>query len=571
MNARLSSSVLCCAIAVLVSCARQPQPQPTTVTSAAWLPTAVPIEAPPTSVRELARGAMLFGGLGDYRMPVTVSVEAEPYFEQGLRLTYAFNHDEAARSYARATEIDPSCAMCFWGAALVLGPNYNVPMLKDRAKPAWEALERARALAQNTTPVEQALISALTRRYRGPEPLDPVARQPFDIGYADAMRDVARRFPSDVDVQVLFAESMMDLDPWKLWSADGTPAPGTKEIVQTLERALSRNPMHPGANHYYIHAVEASSSPEKALPSAERLGALMPAAGHLVHMPAHIFQRVGRYADASGANERAIAADRAYLAQTNPPGYYPMYLAHNWGFLSLSSSMEGRRAQSLEAAREASKAMPPDMIAMMPGMDFFVSEPLLAMVRFGRWDELLAEPRPDRKYIVATGFWLHGHGMALASKGRLADAKRELAELVALRGETPAELRAGNNTAKDVLGLGAKILEARIATLEKSPTSASVWAEAVMLGDHLSYSEPDDWFYPVRHYQGAALLDAGNPVLAEAVYREDLRRHPNNGWALFGVWRALVAQKRSLEVPAARAAFEKAWSRADFTLTSTAL
>lgn len=571
-------SLSCFCFLAIVGCGGA-EPPPPALSSAESVQRAQPVEpvrlvqpAPP-SITDLAKGALLLEGLGDYRRPVTVAASgAQAYFDQGLRLAYAFNHDEAARSFARAAELDPSCAMCFWGASLVLGPNYNVPMLPDRARAAWDALQRARALAPSTTPIEHALIDALSHRYKGPEPLDPVAMSPFNVAYADTMQVVAGRFPDDADVQVLAAEARMDVNPWKLWSLDGKPAPGTEQIVATLERVLAREPLHPGANHYYIHAVEASPHPEKALPSAERLGSLMPGAGHIVHMPAHIFQRVGRYADASDANERAARVDVAYIERARPTGYYPMYLGHNYGFLSFSSSMEGRRFTSLWAAREATKAMPPGMIDMMPGMDFFVAEPLLAMVRFGAWDELLNEPRPDPKYPVLSGFWLHGHGMALAAKGKLADARHDLEELVALAARTPADLQASQNKATDVLALAAKVLEARIATLEKKPSSLALWADAVERADRLSYAEPDDWFYPVRHYQAAALLAARKPAAAEAVYREDLRRHPNNGWALFGVWKSLAAQKKpATDVAAAKDAFDAAWTRADFKLTTTAL
>jgi tetratricopeptide (TPR) repeat protein len=287
-------------------------------------------------------------------------------------------------------------------------------------------------------------------------------------------------------------------------------------------------------------------------------------------MPAHIYQRVGRYADASAANERAARVDLAYMAKVRPPGYYPMYLGHNYGFLAFSSSMEGRSAVSLAAARNSAKAIPPGMIDMMPGMDFFVAAPLLAMVRFGRWDDLLAEPRPDAKYVVLSGFWLHAHGMALVAKGRIADAKSELAELQALAEKAPPELTAGNNAAKDVFAVGAKVLEARIATATNRPESLALWEQAVALGDALAYSEPDDWFYPVRHFQGAALLHAGKAKAAEEVYREDLRRHPSNGWALFGLWQSLAAQKRNPDALAAKADFDRAWQKADITLTTTA-
>jgi tetratricopeptide (TPR) repeat protein len=289
----------------------------------------------------------------------------------------------------------------------------------------------------------------------------------------------------------------------------------------------------------------------------------------MVHMPAHIFQRVGRYADASESNRRAIEADKRYLALTKPPGYYPMYIGHNWGFLAFSASMEGRAEETLAAAREAAKALPPEMIAMMPGMDYFSAEPLLAMVRFARWDELLAEPRPAPKWTVMTALWLHAHGMALAAKGRVAEAARDHAELVALRRRMPAELMAGNAPARDVAAVGAKILEARIAEARRSPRALGLWAEAVALEDQLAYNEPAEWFYPARHFQGAALLAAGRAREAEAVYREDLRRNPNNGWALSGLAAALRAQDK--DATAVERAFRQAWSRADVTLTSSIL
>ncbi|GMU08624.1 tetratricopeptide repeat protein [Corallococcus caeni] len=524
-----------------------------------------------SSMTALAQGAVLFDDLGNFQRKVTTrSPEAQAFFDQGMRLTYAFNHDEAARSFARAAQLDPSCAMCFWGTALVLGPNYNVPMLPDRAATAWSALQRAQALAPSASPVEQALIGALSRRYGGPEPRTPDEMKPFSQAYANAMRDVAKRFPDDLDVQVLFAESLMNLNPWKLWTLEGKPEPGTEEIVSRLEAVLARAPNHPGANHYYIHAVEASEHPERALPSAERLPGLMPNAGHVVHMPAHIYQRVGRYADASESNRRAIQADNAYLRQVDPIGYYPMYLAHNWGFLSFSASMEGRREESIRAARESSGVLPPEMLTQMPGMDFFASEPLLAMVRFGRFDALLAEPRPDSKYPVLTGMWLHAHGLALAAKGDFKQARAEHEELVKLAASVPDTLTAGNNSAKDVLDVAARVLDASIAERQGRADALSRWDDAVRAADELAYSEPSDWFYPVRHYQGAALLDAKQYKAAEAVYREDLRRNPGNGWALFGLMQSLKGQGRTAEASAARQRFETAWANADIALTRTA-
>ncbi|NBD08918.1 tetratricopeptide repeat protein [Corallococcus silvisoli] len=525
----------------------------------------------PSRVASLAEGASLFDDLGNFQWTVTTkSQDAQAFFDQGMRLTYAFNHDEAARSFARAAQLDPSCAMCFWGVALVQGPNYNMPMLPDRAATAWEALQRAKALASEGTPTEQALIGALSRRYGGPEPRTPEEMKPFSQAYAKAMRDVAQRFPDDQDVQVLFVESLMDLNPWKLWSLQARPEPGTEEIVSRLEAVLARVPDHPGANHYYIHVMEASDHPERALPSARRLPDLMPGAGHLVHMPAHIYQRLGKYEEASESNRRAIQADEAYLRRVNPTGYYPMYLAHNWGFLSYSASMEGRSEESIRAAREAAGVMKPEMVDAMPGMDFFAAEPLLAMVRFGRYDALLAEPKPDPKYPVLMGLWLHAHGLALAARGHIKEARAEHAKLVALAADVPDTLTAGNNSAKDVLDVAARVLDASIAERQGKSDALTLWEDAVRASDQLAYSEPSDWFYPVRHFQGAALLDAKQWKAAESVYREDLRRNPGNGWALFGLTRALEGQGRTADAASARERFDEAWANADFKLTRTA-
>jgi len=526
---------------------------------------------PAWTLASLAEGAVLFGDLGEHRRPVTTSSkEAQAFFDQGLALAYGFNHDEAARSFAKAATLDPKCAMCFWGAAYTLGPNYNVPMLPERAEAAWEAMQRAQEAAKSATPVEAALVAALAKRYKGPEYLDPVAMAPFNVAYADAMREVAKQFPADDDVQTLFAEALMNTNPWKLWTPDGKAAPGTDEIVKTLETVLARAPKHPGANHFYIHAVEASKHPERAVPSADRLPGLVPGAGHLVHMPAHIYQRVGRYGDAAEANRRAVVVDERYLAKVKPPGYYPMYVGHNHGFLAYAASMLGRSAESLAASRKSATAIPKDVVCGMPGMDFFWSEPLLVMVRFGKWDEVLAEPKPDAKYQTLVALWHHARGMALAATGKPAEAKAEAAAIREIAKAVPAELLAGLNSSRDVLDLAALVVEARVAEVENAPDAIAKWEQAVALEDRLQYAEPADWFYPVRHYLGAALLDLGKANEAEAVYRADLERNPANGWALFGVWKSLAARKQTGKAKTAEKAFRAAWKDADFELTRTA-
>ncbi|MFO7561185.1 MAG: hypothetical protein R6X02_00975 [Enhygromyxa sp.] len=526
---------------------------------------------PSWSLERLAEGAILLPDLGEWRREVTTgSAEAQAFFDQGLALTYGFNHDEAARSYAKAGSLDPNCAMCWWGAAYTMGPNYNMPMLPERAEAAWDALQRARQAAAGATPVEQALIEALATRYAGPEYLEPEAMQVYNEAFAAAMREVAEQFPDDLDVQVLFAEALMNVNPWKLWTPEGQPTPGTEEIVAALESVLERAPEHPGANHYYIHAVEASRQPERAEAAADRLAGLVPGAGHIVHMPAHIYQRVGRYADASEANRRAAEVDEQYLARVDPPGYYPFYIAHNYGFLAYSASMEGRSAVALEASRKSAAMSPRDVVCTMPGMDFFLSEPLLVMVRFGRWDELLAEPQPDPKYPVLSALWHHAHGMALAATGKLDEARADLAAIEQIRQTIPEELLAGLNAGRAVLELAAKVLEARIAEAEKAPNTIALWEAAVKLEDQLAYNEPADWFYPTRHYLGAALLDAGKAKEAIAVYEADLVDNPRNGWALFGLWQAQLAANQNAKAGQTKALFDQAWARADFELTRTA-
>jgi tetratricopeptide (TPR) repeat protein len=528
-------------------------------------------ELPDWSLAELAEGAVTIPDLGDWRRPVTTtSREAQAFFDQGLALTYGFNHDEAARSFAKAGALDPDCAMCWWGAAYALGPNYNFPMLPERAAAAWDALTRASAAAPTASPVERALIDALARRYPGPEYVAPEVMQAFNVAYADAMQEVAEQFPDDLDVQVLFAEAMMDVNPWQLWTPEGQPAPGTETIVATLEAVLAKAPNHPGANHYYIHAVEASPEPGRAEAAADRLPSLIPGAGHIVHMPAHIYQRIGRYADASAANLQAILVDRRYLDLVDPPGYYPFYISHNYGFLAYSASMEGRKAESYTAAREAAKHATQDLVCGMPGMDFFWSEPLLVMVRFGMWDELLAEPKPDGKYQVLTALWHHAHGMALAATGQTEQATADLLALRQISASISDELLAGLNAGRDVLAVAAKVLEARIAEAEGSGDAIALWREAVALEDRLAYNEPADWFYPTRHYLGAALLDAGRAKEAVDVYEADLEDNPHNGWALFGLWKARIAASDEAGARRAKAEFDEAWARADIELTRTA-
>lgn len=528
---------------------------------------------PRLSLAQWAQGAQLFTGLGKFHRPVTTrSAEAQEYFDQGMRYLWAFNHDESTRSFAHAALLDPQCAMCFWGVALTVGPNYNMPMMaQPRAKVAWEALQQAQRSAGEATPVEQALIGALIRRYPNAEPLDSSKAVPVLKSYADAMSGVAARFPDDLDVQTLYAEALMNLNAWKLWRLDGAPAPGTLQIVATLERVLAKDPLHPGANHYYIHAMEASPHPEAALASALRMRGMMPAAGHLEHMPAHILERLGHYETAAEANRKGVAADVAYFAKTRPPDYYAGYTAHNYQFLAFSDAMEGRRNEALAAVHQSRAMLPDEVLLQMPGMDWDVAETYQVQVRFGLWDQILAEPAPNPKLLAMTGAYLYARSCALAAKGRVPEAKVALASLQQFAVSVPTQADAGNNALHDVMGVAVPVAEARLAIAEKRSSDAiAALHRAVDAEDRLAYAEPADWFFPVRHLLGAVLLSAHQPAAAEAVYREDLHRHPDNGWALYGLAQALTGEAKLAEAASVQSRFRRAWSHADVRLQASA-
>ncbi|HVR89914.1 MAG TPA: hypothetical protein VHG29_02320 [Novosphingobium sp.] len=529
--------------------------------------------APLLTISDWARGAQLFDGLGSFHRPVsTRSAEAQRYFDQGMRLIWAFNHDEATRSFAKAAELDPACAMCFWGFALTLGPNYNMPLMAEaRARAGWDAIGKARAAAATASPVERALIEALASRFTGPQPLDPSNSAPRLTAYVAAMREVARSFPGDLDVQTLFAEALMNTNPWKLWNADGTPGPGTPEIVDTLKHVLAADPAHPGANHYLIHAVEASPKPGDALRAAETLRGMMPAAGHLEHMPSHIMQRVGRYADAAEANRLGAAADLAYLRQTAPPDYYPMYLVHNYQFLAFAAAMEGRSAEAISASRAARVAMPDAMLVSMPGYDWSIGYLYDALVRFGHWGEMLREPAPAAGLTGLTVSFHQSRAAAFAASGRVGEANRELAASATLMAAVPVDVAQGMNSAKAVYAVGQLKAAARIAQASGDKRRAiTLLQDAASQEDQLAYNEPEDMFFPVRHLLGAALLDAGRAPEAEAVFREDLRRHPHNGWALTGLKAALTAQGRSADARAIEPQLREAWANAEGAITRAA-
>ena len=527
----------------------------------------------PASVAQWAQGAQLFSGLGDFHRRVsTSSDEAQAYFDQGMRLLWAFNHDEAARSFAQAVMLDPECAACYWGVALTVGPNYNYAHVSAaRAALAFAAVTSAQEHAAAATSVERDLIEALTARYPDPQAGDHAQGAARLAAYAQAMRVLAVRYPADDDVQVLAAEAAMTVHAWKLWTREGAPVAGTPEIQARLETVLARHPSHPGANHYYVHVMEASPSPGKSLAAAERLRGMMPAAGHLEHMPAHIMQRVGRYEDAAEANRQGVRADRAYLAGTTPPDYYGMYLVHNTTFLAFSAAMEGRKAETLAAAQDVIATLPVPMLISMADSGWSLGYEYAALVRFGLWDELIALGPPDARLPGATAAYLYGRGFALAARGNLAQARAALTALHDLKGAVPAGVHAGENQLVDVIAVAEPVVAARIAATEHRNTEAvTLLTQAVIAEDALSYDEPADWFFPVRQLLGAQLLLMGEARAAEAVYREDLKRNPDNGWSLLGLSQSLTLAGHRAQGARVAQAQARAWSHADVRLPASA-
>ena len=493
----------------------------------------------------------LYDNLGSFHRKVTASPLAQRYFDQGLRLYYAFNHAEAIRAFEEGARRDPRCAMCWWGVALAHGPNINAPMDTAAAAPAWAALTKAKRLARHGTRTERALIAALARRY-APDPAADRAR--LDSAYAAAALAVARAHPADDDAQTLAAEAMMDLRPWNYWERDGAPQPGTADMVARLERVMARSPDHPGACHLYIHAVEAAT-PEKAVPCAERLAALMPGAGHLVHMPGHIYIRVGRYADAIEANEHAVHADESYIGQERPPlGIYTgAYYPHNYHFMAFAAQLTGRSAKAIEAARIVSQRIPLEVAAQVPFAQPIVVFHQLQLQTFGRWEELLALPLPRSDLRFAVALAQFTRGMAFAATGRGPEAQAALDTVKAIAAALPAD---DTRTSAEIGGL---VLEAELAARAgRTDEALRSLEQARALEDGMLYQEPPFWHQPVRHHLGALLLTAGRAAEAEQRYREDLKRFPNNAWGLAGLAASLRAQGKSAEAAEAAARLEQA-------------
>ncbi|TAK09291.1 MAG: tetratricopeptide repeat protein [Candidatus Manganitrophaceae bacterium] len=511
----------------------------------------------------------LYDNLGTHHHQITTkSPQAQRYFDQGLRLTYGFNHDEAIAAFKEGARLDPDCAMCYWGAALAMGPNINLPMDLKTEPAANELAQKAVALAPKVSEAERAYIDALSKRYTA-EPGE--SRAARDQAYADAMREVAKRNPNDTDAATLFAEALMDLQPWDYWTHEGRPKGNTEEVVATLESVLKKNPDHPGACHYYIHAVEASMAPQRALPCAKRLPSLMPGAGHLVHMPAHTYIRVGMYKEAEEANVHAVHTDERYIEDRKVQGFYALaYYPHNLHFLYAAAAMAGRSEVAIKTARELVGKVPDDMVKEIPPLEMFKPTVYFALARFGKWEEILKEPVPAAEFKYTTGIWRYARGRALLATGKAEEAKAELDAITKLGDEIPADLMINLNSGKSLLQIASKVLAGEIAAQEgRSDEAIQSLSQAAEIEDRLVYDEPPPWYQPVRQNLGAVLLAAKRPAEAEKVYRDDLKRNPENGWSLYGLTESLQAQGKKKEAAAEEKRFQKAWKRADIKLAAS--
>lgn len=521
-------------------------------------------ESGDTSAAEAAAGAALYRGFDGYTRKVTTgSAAAQRWFDQAIQLLYGFNHDEAIRSFEKAAELDPSCAMAWWGAAYARGLHINNPeMGEEQSRLAYEAAQKAVAALDDESPVERSLVRAVSQRYTWPAPQE---RRRLDEKYAAAMEAVWHRFADDPDVGALYAEALMNLQPWDLWTGAGVPKGRALEIAAVLERTLAKAPQHPGANHFYIHAIEASPWPERGVEAAERLQTLVPGSGHLVHMPSHIFIRVGRYADAAEANERAIEADEAYFRVAPKPDFYSLYFMHNIHFLAYAAMMEGRYETAISAARKIEQTIPAEFLEKYVTIaDGFMPTALHVLIRFGKWEEILAEPEPEDWRLLSRAERHFARSVALTALGKTVEARREM-ELLDEAAEGLSDAwKMGNNSAKDVIAIARTMAEGELAFREgKADRAFVLLGEAVALEEKLSYDEPPGWMQPVRHALGALLLADGRHAEAERVYREDLARHPDNAWSLLGLKQACELQGKTDEANALAGPVQQAWARAD--------
>ncbi|MGD9548515.1 MAG: tetratricopeptide repeat protein [Candidatus Krumholzibacteriia bacterium] len=508
--------------------------------------------------------AKIFPGVDTYSRPITTSsAEAQRWFDQGFLLLYGFNHDEATRSFQAAAELDPEAAMPWWGVAYAAGMNINDPiMTEDRWRRGHEAAQRALSLLDDETAVEKALVEAVARRYTWPAPAE---QRPYDEAYASAMAEVYARFAADPDVAVLYAESLMDLQPWDYWTPDLEPKGNTTDFTAAIEGVLRAEPDHPGATHFYIHAMEAGPSPQKAVPYAERLEDRVPGAGHLVHMPSHIYARVGRYADAADANVRAVAADRTYFTDAASPTIYMIYYAHNLHFLAYASMMEARFEPAMKAARDLENDVPEQVLRDFAGLiEGIMPTSYHVLIRFGKWQEILNQPEPPEWRLVTRAVHHYARGIALSVLGRTAEARAEAAKFESAAALVPEDWWVFNNRVHDVLPIARAMLEGETAYREGRLDEA--WAalrKGIEAEDRLIYDEPPAWMLPVRHSMGALLLEAGEYAAAEQLYREDQERHPGNGWSLLGLKQALAAQGNNREAETFATSVQSAWSRTE--------
>ena len=512
--------------------------------------------------KSATRAVPLFTNLGSLHHPIsTRTADAQKYFDQGMRLVFAFNHGEAIRAFNEAARIDPTCAICYWGAALAYGPHVNAGMDSAGGVAAYAAIQKARELASHASEKERAYIDALATRYVAVPRTD---RAHLDSAYTQAMHALAQKYPDDLDVLTLYAESKMDLRPWNYWQSNGQPYPGTQEIVDVLERVIARDPNHPGACHYYIHAVEAVA-PAKAVACAERLAQLMPGAGHLVHMPAHIYIRVGRYNEAIDANVHAVHTDETYIASEGPAGVYPVgYYPHNYHFLAFAQMMAGRAADATATARTLVSKVPVEVARQVPLVADMIAHEHIILAKFGKWRELVDLPLPPPDVPSAYGLALYARGVALAATDKISHAELTLATLQGVAASS-------TDQTKTVLDIASHALAGEIAARKNDLNSAIMhFREATKLEDGMLYFEPPPWPLPVRPSLGAVLLRAGRASEAEAVYREDLNRFPENGWSLFGLAASLKAQGRVRDAEAAQERFRKAWAKSDVKLTASA-
>ncbi len=505
-------------------------------------------------------------GLGNIDHPVsTQNPEAQKFFNQGLAYLYAFNHAEGVASFKRAAELDTNLAMAFWGISLGLGANYNDPANPDRFAQAYTNLQKAIALAPKASEAERDYIAALSKRYTS----DPAAdKQKLANDYKAAMSELVKKYPDDLDAATLYAESMMNLRPWQLWSLDGKPADGTLEILAVLEGVLKRNPNHTGANHYYIHAIEASPNPERGLAAAMRLGGLAPSAGHLVHMPSHIYLRTGDWDEAAKSNEKAIVADRNYIQKSGASGIYPlMYYNHNIHMLAASYAGNGNFAGAIKAARDLEVNVGPN-VKVMPMLEMFMPYHLVTLMRFHKWEDVLKYSQPDAEMKITNAFWRTARGLAFTETGTPAEADKELAAFSEIVKTIPADAGFGNSSAHSVLKVAEELLTGEIA-MARGDKKAGVEAlrRAAAAEDLVNYSEPPDWHLPVREWLGRAHLRNGDFAEAEKVYRAEIEKHPRNGRALFGLAEALNKQGKTSSAALVQKEFAQAWANADIKLT----